>query len=781
MATFNTSGGSFYDQQPPHHQIMNNKENVQQMMNNNQGGAHMARHTISFSSGLGSCMTPQKPSSPSLRRASSMSPKGGSPNQKPLSPMAMSPPQQHKQQQQQQTPIMMQQQPSLFSTPTNNGSFAIPTSPFHHTPYISLGGTGKSNTTMTTPTSTPNPIVITPHFNSMMPPPVPPSPVPLSSPFQTPSMMGPPMMGPPTVNFKRTSATVFESVSRAQTLSASSGAAFLAPPTSGPSTPNPTPPNSAHNTLRNTRSLRKSVKDEEEGMALNEKMRDSRHQNSMSKQTSKRDLTIYLSRQKSEIDIRSEQEKRDQVDKEKKRIEAIKEVLTSESTYLNHLNTIVDNYLIPLRKECSAPEEVKFIVSIFSNIESIRETNREIHNLFNLRIGINPITKDTSTSDLFFQILPSLNIYTQYYVNWYRSLHYLDLWLVKCKKFQKFIEERSITTLNLKSLLIMPCQRIPRYTLLIDAILRFTSPTHPDYIPMQKAMTEMKLQTEKINESIRDSEKLQLVTNIRMRFESDSIGFLDQVHRRLVKESGEFQLLPCKNINQINDHYNNQQDEDASTDEEESYGKKNKKQIKLIPSKCHLYLFNDLFVIGVPSTQNNSGKMSTLLKGSLATTVFKEYPTFPHKFSVHHNNGSYILSGPTKEDVRDMLRACDDATTALLESEPELREKRANITLVGSDTDGWSVFDPSEQHNNKYPIAQKSLEEINKVKSQIFTPKKRKSMIGKLKERTKSLLGSASQSNSAVRRTSSFVLNSFDELPVLNFNSVANNNNNNNN
>ncbi|EFA81125.1 pleckstrin domain-containing protein [Heterostelium album PN500] len=648
---------------------------------------------------------------------------------KPLSPMAMSPPQTSANSSTASLPIPFSLNNHSESTiaPTNH-TFLMPLQPISMSSGGGLENGGASGSSLTLSSASSSSLSLS---SSMIMPP----PSSLSSSSST--LMGPP---PPLAYTKRYS-NVFETVSRSQTTTSTT----LAPPT---------PQMSSAANRHSKQMVRRSVKIETSD--LNERCREERRSAAISKQASKRDLTIFLSRQKSELEMKTERKPEptptvpEQV---KKRLEAIKELLTSENTYLNHLNTIVDIYLLPLRRDYSAPEEVKFIVSIFSNIEVIRDANKNVLALLSSRIN-SSLTNDTVLSDVLFKFIPTLEIYKEYYVNWYRSLHNLDQWLAKCKKIKKFIDDKSLITLNLKSLLIMPCQRIPRYTLLIDAILQYTNPLHPDYVHLQNAMSMTKKLTESINERIRDSEKTQLVTNIRLKFD-DSIGFLDEIHRRLVKESSEFQLLPCKNISQINDHYVNNDDD---TDEEDySSGTKKKKNQKLIPSDCNLYLFNDLFVIGVPSQQITT-KQTALLKATLATTIFKEYPQLPLKFSIHHNSGTYFFNAASRELKEQFVKECNEAIELLIKDDVELQERRKKIRLEGSDEEGWNVFDPEVVI--KYPMAQKALEELNQMQTQIFTPKKRKSVVGKLKERTRSFLSPHKTLN--VRRSSSFLLNSLE-------------------
>ncbi|KYQ90850.1 pleckstrin (PH) domain-containing protein [Tieghemostelium lacteum] len=634
------------------------------------------------------------------------------------------------------------------------------------------------------------------------------------------------------------------------------------------------------------KTVRRSIKDEEDGLMLSERKKEDRKSRTLQKQTSKRELSLQQSRQQyssTPVPLTSPME---QKELDKKRLEVIKEIQTSEQSYGTHLNHIVDLYLLPLRKEYTTPEEVKYIVSIFSNIESIRIVNRNTMQQFKERFQfMNP---NVPVSDLFISMIPSLQqSYTEYYVGWYRSLYNLDQWYSKDKKFKKFIDEKTTQNpniLNLKSLLITPCQRIPRYSLLIEAISKLTLPSHPDYQGLQIALQKMRSLTEQINERIRDSENLQLVTNIRLKFD-DTIGFLDEFHRRLLKESNNLQLLPIKNISSLNTSNNNNNnnnttnnnqkqsnsqntDDDTDTDEEDYHNtanmntsvyitpQKQKSSVAVTPgtssgvtmplfitpnkkamsllgtpsgtstikmsskkqqsssllmslsmaaskqsTECSLFLFNDLVLLGVPpncnsitSTLSSSlpvpGKLIAILKVPLASTFIKDYDSQPLIFSIHHHYGSYIFQVATKELKDEWVQTFNDTLKKLLYScDPVsnvLREKRDKIQFKGSEEEGYHVVDPSIQTFNnsisnhlssnsssssttnntkeERSLLTKALSDLHQINSGGLTntPKKRISMIGKVKQRLSSSLSSPHKSSSN-RRNSSFVLNSYEE------------------
>lgn len=60
----------------------------------------------------------------------------------------------------------------------------------------------------------------------------------------------------------------------------------------------------------------------------------------------------------------------------------------------------------------------------------------------------------------------------------------------------------------MEDLLIEPVQRIPRYVLLIDNILKHLPPNHPDLSPCKEALTFARSFTEKLNELKRDADAI---------------------------------------------------------------------------------------------------------------------------------------------------------------------------------------------------------------------------------------------------------------------------------
>ena len=68
-------------------------------------------------------------------------------------------------------------------------------------------------------------------------------------------------------------------------------------------------------------------------------------------------------------------------------------------------------------------------------------------------------------------------------------------------------------------LLIMPVQRVPRYVMLLQAVLQYTKPDHPDYSQLRKALEEAQNAANVINEKLREAENRSKVIAIAERFD----------------------------------------------------------------------------------------------------------------------------------------------------------------------------------------------------------------------------------------------------------------------
>ncbi|KAJ3165018.1 hypothetical protein HK101_000306 [Irineochytrium annulatum] len=181
----------------------------------------------------------------------------------------------------------------------------------------------------------------------------------------------------------------------------------------------------------------------------------------------------------------------------RKRAKAAEEILDSERRYCASLQFLKKHYLAPLRECVGTPAEIlpsKAIVEIFSNLEDIVRVNLGLLEALEDRLGSSDWSATTGCLGDIFQIRGHfLKVYAAYYTGFDHATRVLSREMAKTgspfveflKKAQSAPESKS---LPLNAYLIMPVQRIPRYRLLLDALIGSTDPGHVDYRNLRRAV-----------------------------------------------------------------------------------------------------------------------------------------------------------------------------------------------------------------------------------------------------------------------------------------------------
>jgi len=94
------------------------------------------------------------------------------------------------------------------------------------------------------------------------------------------------------------------------------------------------------------------------------------------------------------------------------------------------------------------------------------------------------------------------------------------------------------TQLNLEGYLLLPVQRIPRYKLLLEELLRSTPPPMYEYLddPLDRALAEIALLANNMNEGKRESESRRKLVQWQARIRGKFPSPLVQPHRRLIMD-----------------------------------------------------------------------------------------------------------------------------------------------------------------------------------------------------------------------------------------------------
>eukprot|EP01102_Stenamoeba_stenopodia_P014614 TRINITY_DN4877_c0_g1_i1.p1 TRINITY_DN4877_c0_g1~~TRINITY_DN4877_c0_g1_i1.p1 ORF type:complete len:794 (-),score=150.51 TRINITY_DN4877_c0_g1_i1:107-2488(-) len=223
------------------------------------------------------------------------------------------------------------------------------------------------------------------------------------------------------------------------------------------------------------------------------------------------------------------------------------EILHTERNYIANLTFLVQTFLVPLRSAKSEGFPVlsnETISQIFCNIEEIILVNKIL--LSDLEKRMLEWSSNPRVGDIFEKLTHFFKMYNRYTAQYDTALATLG----DCEKqpaFAQFVRQweddpNRSCNLNLRALLIQPVQRIPRYRLLLEDMIKHTEPTHPDYEPLRSSLEKVKQVADNINDSIKKAENRQKVLEIQNSFVSNSI-FTSEVRivepsRVFIKEGG---------------------------------------------------------------------------------------------------------------------------------------------------------------------------------------------------------------------------------------------------
>ncbi|KAH9019377.1 hypothetical protein EDB84DRAFT_1517396 [Lactarius hengduanensis] len=181
--------------------------------------------------------------------------------------------------------------------------------------------------------------------------------------------------------------------------------------------------------------------------------------------------------------------------RERRRQEAIFELIATEGAYVRDLQLIVEIFYSSMLRLL----EPKAIMVIFANVEDILLTNTTAA----CRLYIDNI------GDILDKHLTNMTTYRAYCVNQANAIRTLqslrDRNADLAAHLQRLREDPAVRNLDLSSYLLVPMQRITRYPLLIKQIMQYTEPDD------DRALTEHALRTAErilgdINEAVREQE-----------------------------------------------------------------------------------------------------------------------------------------------------------------------------------------------------------------------------------------------------------------------------------
>ncbi|KAJ1924779.1 hypothetical protein IWQ60_004973 [Tieghemiomyces parasiticus] len=200
------------------------------------------------------------------------------------------------------------------------------------------------------------------------------------------------------------------------------------------------------------------------------------------------------------------------------------------------------------------PAEIK---TIFGNVDSILLFHRD-HILPELEATIQAAAGtdiEARVGGVFLRNAAFIRIYSVYVNNFDHATRLLTDLEKSRKKFAKFLalakRQPDHNQLNLLGYLLLPVQRVPRYKLLLEQLLACTPVTHPDHNELQRALAEIQVRADEINEKKREQERNIKIIQIAHHIRGSSAIHLIQPHRRFIRRGMlylESQVTPTRNV-----------------------------------------------------------------------------------------------------------------------------------------------------------------------------------------------------------------------------------------
>ncbi|KAI0251796.1 RhoGEF Rgf2 [Lactifluus subvellereus] len=165
-------------------------------------------------------------------------------------------------------------------------------------------------------------------------------------------------------------------------------------------------------------------------------------------------------------------------DQEKRRQEAINEVIYTERDFVRDMEYLRDVWVAPLSSQDIIPESRRadFIQQVFWNIHDVISVNTRLRDALNRRQKSYAVIE--GIADIFLEIVPSFAPFVSYGAHQLYGKYEFEKEKSSNPAFAQFVEETErrpdSRKLELNAYLTKPTTRLARYPLLLDAVLKQT-------------------------------------------------------------------------------------------------------------------------------------------------------------------------------------------------------------------------------------------------------------------------------------------------------------------
>ena len=225
------------------------------------------------------------------------------------------------------------------------------------------------------------------------------------------------------------------------------------------------------------------------------------------------------------------------------------EILTSERTYLDFLRTMTRLFVTPMKAYPMGLTHDEFL-SIFSNVEVLEKCHTDLLGTIEQRLA--RWDDDSTIGDVFLTETGFIKLYRYYVNNYENSLVVLAQCRKKSAEFDAYLRKWELTpemrNSQLTAFLVAPVQRVMRYSMLLEEVLKKTPREHPDAEPLRRAVAMMKSMAEYINEKKRDVENTAAFEALRAKIKHLPADIVADPKRVLLREGGAALNTPSAHV-----------------------------------------------------------------------------------------------------------------------------------------------------------------------------------------------------------------------------------------
>jgi len=320
--------------------------------------------------------------------------------------------------------------------------------------------------------------------------------------------------------------------------------------------------------------------------------------------------------------------------------------------------------------------EEETITQIFSNLEALLEVNLLL--LASLDFKLKNWSSSQTLGEVFIHKSAYLKLYTQYCRNYDSACSVLSKKRRKNLEFAHYLDlVRSFPEtedLSLDSYLIMPVQRIPRYKLLLEDLLKNTWEQHRDYQQLEEAIQKIQEVANHIDICLEGrSTTISAILKIQQKIPANH-DFLVEAHR-VIKKQTKVKWLQIKNG-------------------------------KVMTTLLYLFLFNDILILISKKRKVGLKPLYRIQANDEAPCIWtkdvedESYGEHKNLLYIIARNSSFLISCKSPLEKQDIISVIEN--TSMLPHHPNRKiEKYEFKDSMGSFKQRRAKQEPTERRKKR--------------------------------------------------------------------------------